>query len=234
MWGLVVFLCFLSSAILIHQSYGDFKDSPILVSITTKPIKYLDFPTVTVCPPKGSPTALNYDLIKARNFSFSENERQTLKDSASTIFHPLSLHLEFISLMESTTNEKNIANVYDLTQSFPKPCGKNCLEIMLWGPEGQIESPWYNEDHSSHENHDVEERELRITLGQPKDISNGLERWTLVVDLEVNSLTDGNGMKQVEFREGPEYELVTQRRNWSEAEAYCRSNGGHLASVLSK
>ena len=125
MWGLVVFLCFLSSAILIHQSYGDFKDSPILVSITTKPIKYLNFPTVTVCPPKGSPTALNYDLIKARNFSFSENERQTLKDSASTIFHPLSLHLEFISLMESTTNERNIANIYDLTQSFPKPCGKN-------------------------------------------------------------------------------------------------------------
>ena len=80
----------------------------------------------------------------------------------------------------------------------------------------------------------MEGRELRITLGQPKNISNGLERWTLVIDLEVNNPTDGNGMKQVEFREGPEYQLFEQRRNWSDAEAYCMSIGGHLASVASK
>ena len=222
---------FLSSGILIYESYGDFKDSPILVSITTKPIKYLDFPTVTVCPPKGSTTALNYDLMKARNFSFSEKEREVLKEAAKAIFDPLSLHLEYISLLEASTNERNIANVYHLQQSFPKPCGKNCLEIMLWSPEGEIESPWYDEDRSSYENQNMEERELRITLGPPKNISNGLARWTLVIDLEVNLPTDEDSMKQVEFREGPEYRLVTQGRNWSDAETFCKASGGHLASV---
>ena len=161
LWGLIVFLGFLFSGILIYESYGDFKDSPILVSITTKPIKGLDFPTVTVCPPKGSTTALNYDLMKARNFSFTEKERQILMDAANSIFHPLSLHQDYISLMEATTNEENIANVYDLMQSFPKPCGKNCLEIMLWSTEGQIESPWYRNDENNFcENDHMVEREL--------------------------------------------------------------------------
>ena len=39
----------------------------------------LDFPNVTVCPPKGSNTALNYDLMKANNGSFSNEARNLLK-----------------------------------------------------------------------------------------------------------------------------------------------------------
>ena len=228
LWGLIVFLGFLFSGILIYESYGDFKDSPILVSITTKPIKGLDFPTVTVCPPKGSTTVLNYDLMKARNFSFTEKERQILLDAASFIFQPLSLHQDYISLMEATTNEENIANIYDLMQSFPKPCGKNCLEIMHWSTEGQIESPWYRNDENNFcENDHMVERELRITLGPPKNIPKGLKQWTLVINLEVNNLTES----KVAFREGPEHRFFAQRRNWSDAEQYCKDNDGHLASV---
>ena len=45
-------------------------------TITTHPVADLEFPTVTVCPPKGSNTALNYDLIRARNVSFTDDKRE--------------------------------------------------------------------------------------------------------------------------------------------------------------
>ena len=93
---------------LIYMSYKNFKNAPIISSINTKLIKDLDFPTVTVCPPKGSTTALNYDLMRAKNFPFSENDRESLKEKASTVFDPFSLHLEYISWMEATTNDGNI------------------------------------------------------------------------------------------------------------------------------
>ena len=81
LWGLIVSLGFLSCGILIYESYVDFKNSPILVSIQTKPIKDLDYPTVTVCPPNDSDTALNYDLMRAKNFSFSEKQRKALTNT---------------------------------------------------------------------------------------------------------------------------------------------------------
>ena len=33
------------------------------------------FPKVTICPPKGSNTLLNYDIIMAQNKTFSEDSR---------------------------------------------------------------------------------------------------------------------------------------------------------------
>ena len=57
-WAIVVCLGFIGAGILIHRSYDKWQESPIETTITTHPLDGLDFPTVTVCPPKGSNTAL--------------------------------------------------------------------------------------------------------------------------------------------------------------------------------
>ena len=56
-WSLVVIISFLGAIYLIHDSYSDWQESPIATTISTHPIAELDFPTVTVCPPRhcGAP-----------------------------------------------------------------------------------------------------------------------------------------------------------------------------------
>ena len=67
LWAVIVCLGFIGAGYLITKSYKDWQDNPIATSITTPPIDNLDFPTVTVCPPKDSNTAIYHDLVKAGN-----------------------------------------------------------------------------------------------------------------------------------------------------------------------
>ena len=70
-WLTVVVFGFFIAAYLINGSYEDWQASPIATSISTHPISELDFPIVTVCPPQGSNTVLNYDLVRARNITLT-------------------------------------------------------------------------------------------------------------------------------------------------------------------
>ena len=95
---------------LINNSYCDWHDSPISTTITTHPIDGLEFPTVTVCPPRGSNTALNYDLMKADKDSLTEEDRDDLRESFYwNIIKPL--HNDYIRTMLSTANPSNLRNM---------------------------------------------------------------------------------------------------------------------------
>ena len=79
-------LGFIGAGILIGKSYKEWQENPIATSITTHPIDDLDFPRVTICPPKDSNTALYHDLVKAGNRSLSDENRRKLKEAAYEIF----------------------------------------------------------------------------------------------------------------------------------------------------
>ena len=64
LWTVVVCLGFLGAGLLISKSYKEWQESPVATSITTRPIKDLDFPIVTICPPKGFNTALYQTLSR--------------------------------------------------------------------------------------------------------------------------------------------------------------------------
>ena len=85
LWLLVVCLGFIAAGIIINEAYIPNKES-VATSITMHPLADLDFPMVTVCPPKGSHTALNYDLMKADNNSLTEKERITLRAKVQKLF----------------------------------------------------------------------------------------------------------------------------------------------------
>ena len=53
-WVLVVLLGFIGAASLIHESFHSWTESPIKTTIETLPISQLNFPVVTVCPPKNT------------------------------------------------------------------------------------------------------------------------------------------------------------------------------------
>ena len=73
MWGKVlwifsVVISFSAAGFLINNSFKGWRDQPVSSVISTHPIKDLKFPNVTVCPPKSTNTALNYDLFNLENF----------------------------------------------------------------------------------------------------------------------------------------------------------------------
>ena len=65
LWIIIVITSFCVGVSLIVKSYQSWELSPIITSVDTKPISEVTFPEITVCPPQGSNTALNLDLLEA-------------------------------------------------------------------------------------------------------------------------------------------------------------------------
>ena len=140
-WIVLICLSFFGAWSLISQSYNDWSSHPVATSISTHPISDLDFPTVTVCPPKGSHTALNYDLAKADNESLTEKDRTGLKKDIFEIFlEPF--NKDFVRNMIATTNPENIKDVYDGFQSVPSDYDRNSgFEVRMWKAVGSWHTP---------------------------------------------------------------------------------------------
>ena len=86
LWICVVIAGFTGSFILIHQSFSSWSDSPISTTIETLPISELEFPNVTVCPPRNSFTNLNPDIVRNTNISLSQSQRKALSGQLSEVF----------------------------------------------------------------------------------------------------------------------------------------------------
>ena len=87
LWLFVVLIGFSGAGILIHQSFSSWAASPISTTIETVPISDLDFPNVTVCPPKKSFTSLNPDLVMSKNMTFDLKKRHEVAASiVDTVF----------------------------------------------------------------------------------------------------------------------------------------------------
>ena len=71
-WFLIVVGGFILSGILIYQSFHSWDERPIDTTIETLPIAALKFPRITVCPPKNSPTYINYHLVRTENITLGK------------------------------------------------------------------------------------------------------------------------------------------------------------------
>ena len=123
-WFLIVVAGFSFSFHLINSSYVEWQASPIATSISTHPISELDFPTVTVCPPEGSNTALNYDIARVLNITLTERDRDVLVDATKhfLIDQPSQ---EFGHLARFLLNEENILEIFEGKPTFAFPMAYN-------------------------------------------------------------------------------------------------------------
>ena len=64
-----------------------------MTTVDTLPISKAPFPVVTVCPPNGTNTLLNYDIMAAKNVTFDNNTRFAALEVAKT-----SLYESFLSV----------------------------------------------------------------------------------------------------------------------------------------
>ena len=66
---IVVIAGITGAEVLIYTSFQSWDESPIKTTIETLPIKEIDFPKLTVCPPKDTFTNLNYGLLMTENIT---------------------------------------------------------------------------------------------------------------------------------------------------------------------
>ena len=85
LWVCVVITGFTGAAVLILQSFASWADSPITTTIETLPISELEFPNVTVCPPRNSFTNLNLDIARSNKISLCQRQRQNLSQQVSEV-----------------------------------------------------------------------------------------------------------------------------------------------------
>ena len=239
MWTLVVVLGFISARYLINSSYSAWQQAPISTTLTTKPLSELDFPTVTVCPPKGSHTALNYDLMKADNDSLTEQDRDNLKEAVyNTIIEPS--HQEFIRLMLATVNPENVRKTVEGFHKFPDY--SETIEIVMSNNYGEIQTPWFGESYNK--DYYKEGKKLLFDIKISEELKAHVGRRSLVIELEVDTREEQGWQEKVVYsawdniayrsEDIVEYELCNELKSWSDAEAHCQRYGGHLVSVLTQ
>ena len=111
-WFLIVVTGFSCAFYFINSSYEDWQATPIATSISTHLISELEFPTVTVCPPENSNTALNYDLVRAQNITLTERDRESLVN-ATKHFLIDKPSQDFVHLARPLLNEENILDMFE-------------------------------------------------------------------------------------------------------------------------
>ena len=135
LWTVSVVISFSAAGVLINRSYAGWKDQPVSSVISTHPIKNLKFPNVTVCPPKGTNTALNYDLLNLANV-FTTSQKDALSKEIKGAFFDQETQTYTRALSE-ITNEANLINIYKGFQTLPNQ-RQTGYTVRLSGQKGEI------------------------------------------------------------------------------------------------
>ena len=215
-WSLVILVSFCSAAFLISSSYTEWQDDPFSTAITTHSISDLDFPMVTVCPPKDTNTALNHGLMHAGDY-LSKTQREQLNNITRRLFI-LEPFTEFAKTMVDVANPGNLRMICERKQSVPKPFQTEGLEVKLSGRSGKITSP---QNISRGVSGNVSNHYI-LKLNNLRDI---LGNGTLVIQMEVE---EGG---YLEYTEGSNFRYYSDLNSWDNAKNACIKTGGHLASI---
>ena len=139
-WVAIVVACFAYSIHMITNSYKEWQESPVSTTITTHPIAELEFPAVTVCPPRGSNTALNHLLEKVKDVNFTKEERQELLDISKEVFLEIP-NKKQARQMTGVLNVKNMRSIVNGEASMPEADEQGMIIFRSSEPQGSFLSP---------------------------------------------------------------------------------------------
>jgi hypothetical protein len=239
---IVTVLCAVSVAInLINNSYVEWEDDPVSTTVSTLPISFLALPNITICPPDGSNTALNYDLMQASQVTLTTEDRFELLQEAKKIFL-LDPYPDFLELMVAAVNPWNVATVYAGLQTLPEPLGADSFRLTSQAASGALATPWFG--HSPADNFTFDPLYYRrdhtnhyvLDLTNLQDLTNHDQELSLVVRLEVRTRVAAGWQEKVEVGLGGprSFRFYNREVTFDAAKAACaEQRGGSLASVLS-
>ena len=232
LWFSFVCLGFLGAGLLIGKSYVEWQKSPVSTSISTLSISDLEFPNITVCPPKGSNTALNYDLMKADNHLMTEQQKEKLSHDAYSVFVEAPFQ-EHLNRLLSQVNPENTKNLFRGYQSLPKVTDENVTETLFCSINGTFHTPWFGGDFE--ESFFKSDQQHRVRLEFPENLKDQIGSGRLVIEIEVDTREELGLQETVWIRNDTaeilRYKFHPEAESWEDAERICDAEGGHLASI---
>ena len=216
-WVAIVVACFAIATHMITSSYKEWQESPVSTTITTHPITKLEFPTVTVCPPRGSKTALNHLLEKVQDVNFTEEERKELLEISKEVFIeiPNKNHAKYMGELLSIDNMRSIANGRG---SVLESTDQQMITITSSELEGIFETAGFDD---SKYMGDFCKRPyfLHYRLDLPEDIDKVVEKGALLISVQ----TQGSWSYRIQGQQLYENKLAKLRRHASRV---------HFAKIL--
>ena len=151
-WICVVIAGFTGSFILIQKSFSSWADSPISTTIETLPIREIDFPNVTVCPPRNSFTSLNPDLLRSRNITFNEEKRKELFDYVPYAAYDLTYKANGGEYEEFLEGERKYSDWYRGLSGFEltktRFSSTKYYDFHTAAPNGSFSTPYFGEPYN--------------------------------------------------------------------------------------
>ena len=226
LWVAIVVACFAFAVHMITGSYREWQQSPVSTTISTHPITELDFPAVTVCPPRGSNTAPNHLLEKVKDVNFTVEERQELLDISKEVFVriPSRKNIEDVTELLSVENMRSIING---EASLPELDEENMITMRTSEPQGMFRTPGFG-DFLYSGNFFDRPRSLHYLLNLPENLAELVgDDGALVISVH------SEGDWSIRLQE-QKLQLYKQKLNMSDAEEFCVNLGGHLPSVWTR
>ena len=222
LWATIVVACFASAIWMIMDSYKDWQESPVSTTITTHPINELQFPEVTVCPPRESNTLVNHPLRKVKTVNFTEDERNDLIGISKPVFFK-----SYATKMAELLSTENIRSISNGKTEMPRIDDQGIIEMKSYELEGSFRTPDFQ---SSDNQGDFYSRvqSLHYVLDLPWKIRAMVANHGALV---INVQSEGSWSYMLQ---GGMLQLHKTPMNHSAAEEYCVKRGGLLASIGSK
>ena len=174
--------CFAAAIYMITGSYKEWQESPVSTTITTHPISEMEFPTVTVCPPRGSNTALNHLLEKVKDVNFTQEEKKELLNISREVFIeiPNKKNAEKIRDLLSVENMRSIANGQ---ANMPEVDNDGVITIRSSEPEGSFSYPGFGDPEYEGDFYS-RPQSLHYVLDLPDNIGEMVGDGELVISVE--------------------------------------------------
>ena len=226
-WFAIVLACFAIAIHMITSSYKEWQESPVSTTITTHPITELDFPTVTVCPPRGSNTALNHLVGKVKDVNFDEKERQELKDISWETFVEIPNKKRAKDIVE-LLNTENIRSLIKKKASFPEDEDHKTITLKSSELQGSFRTPGFRDPRFKYKGDFYSRyKTIHYLIDLPENIEDLIGEGTLVVSAQI----EGEGSLKLQKNR---LQLYKKELSMQDAEDFCVGRGGHLASVGSQ
>ena len=181
-WVVIVVVSFAFAISMITNAYLEWHESPVSTTITTHPITELGFPAVTVCPPRGSNTAVNHLLEKVKYINYTKEERQRLLNVSRKVFFetPTKVHAEQMVELLSGGNMRSIVNEQ---ASVPEIGQSGLITIRSSELEGSFSTPGFRDPEYRGEFYSTH-RSFHYVLDLPDNTGEIVGKGVFVVELE--------------------------------------------------
>ena len=148
-WISIVIAGFSVSALLIWMSFKGWQESPITTSIAIQPLRELQFPRITVCPPRDTATSLNLHLHLADSLVLSNQTRQLLTE----YFYQNALEIGYDELFRNLTKyleSDGLRKWYEGVSNIRFPYYHTGYSMMYYryktiATQGELSTPFFGQ-----------------------------------------------------------------------------------------